>query len=240
MSIGAVGGIPRGCGRRKAGGAYMECGGSPVGRPIEYFLLCPPKVVDPKELGITSVGVQLVELEGTWHVIDWVGEKYYPHVADFIEEVRRFGASRRLPKDLNYSKLTPESRMILLHPQAHIDEPEDYHKYRLGGKALDMEWDKCPKDKIHSKSEMCAGLWWEDVSHVVPYVKSTRIGDREMPSFTYRAAWSPVSGKVKHSLAMFAMLPITRLVVIQSKDGSHERTFEAVSKSSIDHEIVEE
>lgn len=239
MSIGAVGGIPRGCGRRKAGGAYMECGGSPVGRPIEYFLLCPPQVVDPKELGITAVGVQLVELEGTWHVIDWVGEKYYPHVADFIEEVRRFGASRRLPKDLDYSKLTPESRMILLHPQAHIDEPFVYDQYRIGGKAFDMEWDKCPKDKIHTKSEMCAGLFWEDVRSV-KHDKNIRIGDREMPSFTYRAATPPGKEKVKHSLAMFAMLPITRLVVIQSKDGSHERTFEAVSKSSIDSEVVDE
>jgi len=237
---GAIGGVKRGCGLRKGGGAYMECGTSPFGRPVEYFLLCPPRMVNPKEFGLTARGVQLVEYDGLWHVMDWVGAEHYPHVADFVEEVRRYGASRRLQKDLDFSKLTDGSRMILLHPQAWIDEPRPFHMNRLRGHALNQKWDYCPKDLAHDPEETCAGLWWEDVSRTA-HNKGERIGKREMPSFDYWAAIPPKGQeKAKHTLAMFAMFPITRLAIIRAKDGSHEEAYDHASKSSLPCEVVEE
>lgn len=238
--FGAVGGIARGCGKRKQGGAYAECGLSPFGRPVEEFLFCPPVEVDLESLGIKKRVATLSQpMDGVINVLDWVGEKFYPNVADFIEEVRRFGMSRRLPKDMDFSKLGPGSRQILFHANAVIDDPIPFHKYRLGGHSLGLKWDNCPKDRVHGPADMCAGLWWEDVPHVeiVPPIK--RMGTRKMPSFTFSAAKPPVEG-VHHYPAMFAAFPITRIAVVRAEDGSHEKVADRASAAAVPVEVVEE
>jgi hypothetical protein len=221
--------VRRGCGTRKQGGVYAECGSSRKGKPVEAFLLCPPVVVDDKALGLSPDG----------NVWDWVGSTHYPNVTDFIEEVRRFGLSRRSPKTIDFSRLGPNSRMILLHSKAHIDDTTLYHTERVGGKAIGMEWDWCPLG-IHDHSDvgMCAGLWWEDVEKVRGHNRDLgRVCTVEMPSFEYKA----VEGRpVKHSLAVFASFPITRLAVIRADDGSHNETAEVVSKSSIKCEVLDD
>lgn len=230
--------VKRGCGTRKQGAVYAECGNSRNGKPVEAFLLCPPVVVDEKALGISPIGVKLIE----GNVWDWVGSQYYPNVTDFIEEVRRFGMSRRLPKTFDFAKLDPGARMMLLHSQAHIDEPSPYHLDRKGGHALGLDWEWCPIG-VHPKeyTGMCAGLLYEDVNKVkrVGDNKKGRIGTVEMPSFEYVAAIPP-AGKHKHILAIFASFPITRLAVIRADDGSHNETAEKVSMSSIPCEVVNE
>jgi hypothetical protein len=95
----------RGCGTRVKGGIYAECKLSPFGMPIEHFLIDPPNPI-PDDLGLTPVGVKLFERDGVFHILDWVGSAHYKNVADFIEETRNFGASRRLSKSTDFSKLT--------------------------------------------------------------------------------------------------------------------------------------
>jgi len=48
----------------------------------------------------------------------WIGAEHYPYVSDYLEEVRRFGASRKLNPNLDLSQLTRWSRMLLIHPFA--------------------------------------------------------------------------------------------------------------------------
>lgn len=237
----ANGQIKRGCGKRQQGGVYAECGRSPFGRPVEYFLLCPPVLVDAGEMGLSPLGVQLhpVTVDGKeiWHVWDWVGSKFYPNVADFVEEVRLYGMSRRLSKGLDFKKLTPESRIFLLHANAHIENAQAFQRARIGGKALGLDWDTCPKG-IHKPGEtrMCAGLWWEDVNGMK--VTVGRVGKREMPAFQYQAA-APIA-HADHAVAVFASFPISRLAVVASEDGSHVKAHENASASSLPVEIVEE
>jgi hypothetical protein len=45
-----------------------------------------------------------------------VGAEFYKYCPDYLEEVRRFGASRRLNPNLDLSLLSKSSRMILAHP----------------------------------------------------------------------------------------------------------------------------
>ena len=113
----------RGCGdKRTPGGMYAECGLGEHGSPLESFLVDP---VVPLPSGLNLVNKpQLWEdrRTGLVHLMLWIGEQYYPHMADYIEEVRRFGASRRIPVTLDLSRLTPgRSRMILAHPRARVD-----------------------------------------------------------------------------------------------------------------------
>jgi hypothetical protein len=117
--------VLRGCGERTPGGIYVECGVSPVGRPFEDFLVDPPLALPPG-LGFEA----LANKPQFWtdpdtratHLVLWIGEQFYPHVADFVEEARRFGISRKLSPQLlerpEFGRLTLSSRMILAHPRA--------------------------------------------------------------------------------------------------------------------------
>jgi hypothetical protein len=119
--------VPRGCGDREPGGTYAESGLSPWGRPLEEFLIDPPLPLPD--------GLDLINKPTLWqrmlpsgepardaweqHIYDlliWVGREFYPYCPDFIEEVRRYGASRKLNPNLDLSLLSQASRMILAHP----------------------------------------------------------------------------------------------------------------------------
>lgn len=109
---------PRGCGERTPGGLYVESGLGPGGLPLEYFLVDPPLPV-PEGLDLVNKP-QIVEDRETSiaHLWLWIGAEWYPYCPDYIEETRRLGASRKLNPQLDLSRLTPGSRMILVHPKA--------------------------------------------------------------------------------------------------------------------------
>lgn len=109
----------RGCGRRVAGGLYVCTALSSDGSPLEDFLIDPVMEVPlaPFRAPIT------IERNGIKHLMVWVGESHYPSPADYVEETRRKGASRRIPMGFDLSGLTPgQSRMIMVHPKAFSKE----------------------------------------------------------------------------------------------------------------------
>src|SRR5260370_24193058 len=110
--------VERGCGEREQGGVYAETGLSPYGTPLEFFLIDPPRPL-PEGLDLINKP-QLWEdpATGITHLLIWIGSEYYQWCSDYIEETRRFGASRRINPNLELSRLTRESRMILAHPRA--------------------------------------------------------------------------------------------------------------------------
>lgn len=106
---------------------------------------------------------------GVTHVFDIVGENNYPNVADFLEEARRLGVSRRLelstgdesvdPTDTTkivpainpYSKLSSRSKLILLHKRAVIENALDFNVdtyYKVGETAIErLRLAGCPKHR---------------------------------------------------------------------------------------------
>jgi hypothetical protein len=161
--------LDRACGRRIRGGIYAETHLSRHGLPIEYFIVDPPITVDLAQLGLAAMGVQLIEVQGAddkrqpasdgvHHIFDVVGQEFYPYPADYVEETRRLGASRRLPANLDFSKLGPGSRLVLIHARALI---ENFSVYPQPPQL------SCPKGiALHAHAplpEMCAGLWWHDL-----------------------------------------------------------------------------
>lgn len=167
LSLGAK---ERGCGMRQKGGIYLECGGG-FGLPI-YLRICDPvKPVDVEEIGLGSVGVKLFQDEsGTYHVMDWVGEKHYPNATDYLEEMVRLGVSRRISRKEDFSLLGPGSMLFLVHPKAYLpDLTWEFQDTADGGWYLfngpewleEREW-PCPtgKHKPGPDQEECAGLCW--------------------------------------------------------------------------------
>jgi hypothetical protein len=219
--------IRRGCGTRKKGGIYFETGLSPYGHPLEYFIIDPPIPVDGWNL--SPLGVQLIERDGVTHIIDWVGSEHYPNVADFLEEVRRFGLSRRLSRNLDFSRITSQTRILLVHARAWV---ENFHEYK--------NW-VCPKGYAHhtpailpheieDNQRMCAGVWWQDLEQGT-LQDETGIVHREMPSFTYTAHKRPEHITPQYRPAIFASFPCSRLVVVK---GDHEQSLDAAQQASVE------
>lgn len=235
----------RGCGKsRTEGGIYMETAMGPDGTPFEEFIIDPPIVADFGALGVSPRGVSLVpDDKGIYHVFDWVGSQHYPNVADFIEETRRLGPSRRLPRTLEFEKITPESRMVLIHARAHIDNASDFYR--------ETPWE-CPKGHQEhgpSKNEMCAGLWWQDVepTHLSRVEREAmeaagiRAFTRTMPAFEYQAMTAPPDTLGLYRPAMFLALPITNLSVVKSSDDALQGSaLDAVQRSGVSFSLDDE
>jgi hypothetical protein len=224
--------ILRGCGERKRGALYVEVGLHPRGRPLEEFLCDPPIPVDPDALGLAAQGVQLIKDErtGTVNVWDIVGGKYYPNVSDMIEEIRRYGVSRRISSKVNFSQLTADSRLVLLHSRAYI---KNFNRY--GSEC------SCPLDRPghEGNKAMCIKLFWEDITGGES--SDGRNVVRKMPSFTYKGLSRPPSVEPNYQTAIFASFPITRLVAVRDNESrSHEAALGAARRSQITVDLVDE
>lgn len=232
--------VERGCGSRKRGGLYAECGLSPWGSPLEDFLMDPPVPVDAAALGLRPIGVQLTDdpATGATHILDWVGEEHYPNVADLLEEVRRFGLSRRLARTLDLGRLDRRSRVLLVHRRAIVEDPAPYAE----------DWRRpCPKDLPEHRdpprlAPPCAGIWWEDVAGgeppVQPDPEDRRGVRRRMPSFAYAARRAPAGVRPGYRPGIFASFPISRLVVIADPEGgAHEETLERARSARLPLEL---
>lgn len=193
----AVGDQPRGCGKtRDIAGVYAEVGFSPFGSPLEDLLIDPIAFCDVEKWGISTRQPTLIENNGRVDVFDWIGEDSYPNKADFLEEVRRLGLSRRLELSENqYSQLTEDSRIFPIVPKAYIEpellaeiKPHELHSMTNIG----YTWDICPHnshDPMALLSEPCASYLWRrtdiGTTQIEKFVGVTRYVERQMPAFTY-------------------------------------------------------
>jgi hypothetical protein len=181
----------RECGSRVEGGTYAVVPTSPNGTPIDNFLLCKPMIINREEYNLSNVGVRLVDVEqvcslcagdpkfskgvltcdlcfglGTetvTHIFDIVGQEYYPNVADFVEEARRLGISRRLELETanEYARLTPRSRLFLLHHRAGILNPKNILTQMQETERERLYRAGCPKGlAIHSRKQKEIGDDW--------------------------------------------------------------------------------
>lgn len=246
--------VPRGCGTRVSGGIYAECGLGPDGAPIENFLIDPPVLV-PTEMGLTAIGVKVFQntKDGLWHIADWVGSEHYPNVADFIEEVKNFGMSRRLPKNLDFSKLTFGSRVILAHARAHVANFTQY-----ADAWANVRYQRCPKERqdhnLPDAPDMCLGVAWQDIEGGTPLLPSpeaalssgegpgvgARVVKRTMPSFNYIAAARPEGLTPQYAPAFFASFPISRIAVVRGQSNEHQTGYQSASASTLPVDLCDE
>lgn len=230
----------RGCGTRLAGDAYAVTQTSPAGLPLEAFLIDSPVVVDPESLGLKPLGVTLIDMPDddgnlVTHVVDWVGATHYENVADFVEEARLYGTSRKLPVNLPFHRLSEKSRILLAHPRAYIENAEDYYRAHSGPWSCMTR--RADHAAAHPSSPMCISLCWHDVQGgdpVDPQNRASRSVVRRMPSFEYAAERRPDGVTPVYALALFASFPISRIEVVEDKKGGrHKRAFQAAAKSSL-------
>ncbi len=110
----------RGCGDRDEESPYVCCGLDKDGTPIEEFIIDPAIPWPGKfQRGVKILPRNPQDPTGLQDLVIFVGKQHYPSAWSFIEETRRFGASRKVPPNLPFEKLTPgQSRMIFVHSRA--------------------------------------------------------------------------------------------------------------------------
>lgn len=225
--------VERGCGARVAGGVYLETGLGPGGEPLEYFLLDPPLPLATFPITMAKLGVSLFEHEGVTHVLDWVGSVHYGCPADFLEEVRRFGLSRRAQRTLDFSRLSPASRIFIAHDRGRVIDPFPLLADRASYSASRVQ-PYCPKHKPdHLNPDQaipCAALHWETVPGVTEW-SAGRVVTRIMPSFRYTAAQPPKDVFPKFSPAVVAWFPLHAIAVING--GAADDAYTAAQRSSL-------
>ncbi len=239
--------VERGCGEREPGGVYAECGLSPYGSPLEHFLIDPPM---PLPEGVDLINKPQIwedPVSGLCHLLIWIGEEYYPYCSDYIEETRRYGASRRLNPNLDLFRLSRGSSMILAHPRAmntlwgeqvlpavchkHIEQHDlaSLAKLQLGpaekaGPCLFKLWDLIPREAATEVMEVEATIDGEALRPICL---------RQIGSAIYQ--YSP-TGESAEGLqpALFAALPISGFALIQYADGSvNERAKARLQESDL-------
>lgn len=251
----------RGCGSRKVGGIYLTVPlAKEGGATIESLLVDPPSVIDPNRVGLSAIGVQTIERGGVSHVLDWVGSENYPNVADFVEEARRMGISRRISKTFDFYKLTPKSRLFLVHQRAYVQNSKAYYEAYQDERGEPVVW-KCPKfiphhqhpasqtelfGKVLDYVECCAGVWWHDIDGgeaVLDPAFPYRSVERTVGSTTYFGLRRPDcfdKEGPEYLPAVFMSVGIPKIEVIRDpKDGTHQEAVDLASKAFIDVEVVD-
>ena len=220
----------RACGRRIPAGIYAETRLSPGGQPIETFIVDPPKRIDINSWGLTARGAKLVEVGGVWHIFDIVGREHYPHVADMVEETRHKGASRRLASNLEFSRLTPESHLVLIHARAVI---ENYDEYPQPPRVT------CPRfEHLTYLEETCAGLWWHDIPEGDLAADEYGHYQRSIPGdVSYHATPRMEGIAPQYHYGIFMRLPVTNLAVIAGRnhqeESQAEKSYQAANQSNL-------
>lgn len=243
----------RGCGTRVAGGCYVECGTSEHGVPIEYLIEDSPLTwahIGKADWFTPHRTPFVVEHNGVNHLVIWVGEEFYPNVFDYIEETRVLGASRRLPGGFDFSKITTDSRMILIHPRAYLDATPinmlecPCPRHALRGALADMK----PAHASFADEPHCIGaalyvekadihrpgtVWdTRSQSEISCHVRQIACGH------TYRVFELPdvlTAAELQPKPAVFLQLPITGVCMVNKKDGSFDPKIEdRVKRAGVD------
>lgn len=241
----------RGCGgSRTKGGIYFESNGVDGGLPLECFFVDPPIKVDLDELGISPIGTHLIEQNGVWNLLDVVGSEHYGDVADFIEEGRRLGFSRRssLRRPEDYAKLTRESKHLFIHRRAFIENFEIFKGVQLMEAGL-----KCPrgKEEHNLRAEMCACLWYADVAdgfvafdedkQFAAHEETVLRGYKELPCGDKYKCYQSKADLLdrQYHYAVFLSLPISRIVLVDP-DGEFQEKLGLLKNAELPVEVLDE
>lgn len=260
----------RGCGVRHRGAIYVEVPTSRSGRPLEDFLVCSPVPVDAEAMRLEPRGVSLIErpsAEGVYDIYDWIGSTHYPNVADVLAEGRRLGFSRRVARTLDFARIGPDTRLILLHSRAHMRNAHELRRALLH-EARERMGDghtergqviraSCPKavpghTDIHDLgrrgaplvTEMCQALYQDDVGGgelVLDPAVPWRTVERQIGETVYRARRRPDGFVPDYQVAIFAVLPIGHITVIRDPEGgTHIDALDRAKRAGIDVELEDE
>ncbi len=167
--------------------------------PIEEYLIDPPEFVG----GVRFRGPIILEKNGARPLVFWVGKEFYPYPSDFIEEVRRFGASKRVPIDFPIEKLSRWSLMFFVHSRAIVGDYQTLPPPPL-----------CPKrlESHLANQTYCLG-------HSYRVAPANHEGRRKIGDAIYEVEPLPAEASPHYAPGIFLRLPITDIDHVVHKSG---------------------
>lgn len=231
--------MERNCGKRIENGLYLCVASSVFGKEIEYFLLDPVLLCDLKPFRTPII------LEGEKHndILVYIGKQFYPFVTDYIEEARKYGISRRIPRDFPIEKLTPyESRMFFVHERAI-----PLFKYQVQ--------QDCPRKLKHKKTieDSCVFDLWPlssledfDEKHKVRLVDSWTAEIKiKATEYTVHLPTSPSVNleqkkKYQYHMGIFAAFWVGHLEYVNKNKKLPTKLRERIKETDFDVEVMEE
>lgn len=184
--------------------------------------------------------------ETVTHIFDIVGQEYYPNVADFLEEARRMGVSRRLELEdkKQYARLSKRSRLMLLHHKAVILNPAPLHAAMDEVEVARLERAGCPGGREHTKAAIknnvgCSALHWNTVNKglSVGGDAESRFVNRTLKSGTYRGYAPPPAVEINYHLGIFGVFPLAKIQVVDPS-GEYENKLQRAETARLDVEKV--
>lgn len=232
----------RGCGDRVPGDLYMTVTVGSHGVPIWDSLL-DPAVFYPGDK-FQGVKISPPEMTQGWPddtvlLLDMVGQGFYPHVPDFVEEARVIGVSRKIPKSFDFGRLAGKNVMLgLIHWKARHTFTKD----------VPNTWVYYPCNL--SDEKRWPNHWPECIYHLWMLVNERHGNRRVIGDTTYR----PLNITVGHGLgdirlpwgefqpAVFAVFPIYNFDYIYDQAKTREdnhKVCKAAAKSGLTVRVVE-
>lgn len=241
----------RGCGERSEGMPYVCCGLSPFGKPIESFVVDPAIPWPGKfQRGTKILPRNSKDPNSINDLVIFVGEQFYQSAWDFVEEVRRFGASRKVSPTLPFEKLSPgKSRMVFVHSKAipnfifTLQSEAPLPDCKLKNAPGWAEGDYAGMHPFVETETPCT-FALRDLTSIIKYVipTGTDYGFRvEMPSFCYEGQYlgyphdhSEVT--INWRIGVFLALPLTH---IEYKKRPHKEADARAKKAGFDTVVME-
>lgn len=240
----------RGCGDRSEESAYACCGfdNHGTGTPIEFFVVDPAIPWPGKfQRGVKILPRNLRDSTSVNDLVIFVGKKFYESPWDFVEEARRFGASRKLPNNLPFDQLTPgESRMVFVHSKAvpEFDYESDQERPYYGCSCFWSDDGNYDQDAWRSA---IPGWHYPEIkpcTHALRDLAFLVHGDIEllsddygdgfyqvnMPSFSYEARCPAHPEELftdKWGVGIFMALPLTHIEYCKRSDDKSKANAEA-------------
>jgi len=221
----------RGCGERKDKGLYLECSPSKDGAPIEHFIFDLPIPVNQEPFRAPILYRD--KRSGIYHVLIWVGKKFYESPWDFIREAEVKGISRRIPKNFPIHKLSRGSKMLFIHSDAVIKNwKELVEELRKQG----ITEIPCPKgNKKHKNLEdNCISLLYYLLKgkETEEESKFGRWVDRKVGDLVYSIPnpFKELNFQPVFETGIFLYVPITNIAYI-TKDGQVEESVKEAAQN---------
>ncbi len=247
----------RGCGKRTLGGAYLEVRLIEGGAPWELFMVDPVREV-PEGMDIPDRGVAIIERvvegkqTGIFDVYDKIGRKHYPNVVDFMFEARKKGISRRISSGTDFSLLSKNSLLVLLHDHAIVDNAHELYRHikvEMAEMTDAHHWhcpckvsghDSYPQYAALSEDMMptCIGALNEVVEggeEIYDPNYEPRSVRREVGDLKYLGRHAPIGFRPGYETGIFMVLPISNIAVIKDPVSHKDlQVLERASQSSLD------
>ena len=148
--------------------------------------------------------------DGVTHLVVWVGEEHYPNVWDFIEETRHMGASRRVPRTMDFGRLSAESRLFFVHPHAMASFTDVPSELAAPAQAMGTRLDRAKLLPTRS------GHGYEN--------EDTEVAGRDavvrtLPCGASYQRFDMLDTRFATQAAVFMHLPLSRIAIVEDHDG---------------------